>query len=151
MDSNRLFLKATDEESCDLISALLQDSIFHISALSFHEERQCLRLMTNRFCWELVDYNNSRKKEKGYFRVHSGLYIHNIQHIEISTNFEKAKREKYLNLLAMHYSDGEISMLFSGYKRVYIKTNKLSVYFKDLHDKYPTASIPQHECLQPEV
>lgn len=135
----RLFLKATDVESCDLISSLLQDSIFHVSAFSFHEERKCLRLMINRFCWELVN-----KNANSYFRVHSGLYIHNIEHIVISNSFRKNPREKYLNLLAIHYLNNEISMLFSDHKHVYIKTNNLCIYMKDLHDKYPTPSIPKH-------
>lgn len=144
MNSKGLFLKASDVESCDVISSLLQDSIIHISSLSFHEDRKCLRLMVNRFCWELLD-ESKKRKDHHYFRVHSGLYIHNIKNISISDNFKKILHDRYLNLLAMHYADDEISILFSGHKNAYIKIDDVCIYLKDLHEKYPTPSMPNHE------
>jgi hypothetical protein len=146
MNPKRVFLKATDIENCDIISSLLQDSIFHVSALSFHENRKCLRLVINRFCWELIKDNlETGAKRKHYFRVHSGLYIHNIQSITINDNFKKIKEEKYINLLAMHASEKEINLLFSGHKTACIKIEDICVYLKDLHDKYPTPALPEHK------
>ena len=145
MKNKKLFLKASDVESCDIISSLMQDSIFHVSALSFHDDRKCLRLMINRFCWELVkdDPENEHQKQR-YFRVHSGLYIHNIENIIINDNFKDIKGEKYVSLLSMHASNEEINMLFSGHKTACIKVKDICVYLKDLHDKYPTPSLPAH-------
>lgn len=146
MNFNRVFIKATDIENSDIISSLLQDSIFHISAFSFHEHKKCLRLMINRFCWELTKNDSeSEYKKKHYFRVHSGLYIHNIQSITINDKFKDLKGEKYVSLLAMHSSQDEINLLFSGHKVACIKVKDICVYLKDLHDVYPTPTMPEHE------
>ena len=145
MTSEKVFIKATDIESCDVISSLVQDSIFHVSTLSFHESKKCLRLLLNRFCWELVkDDSENEQKRNHYFRVHSGLYIHNIQNITINDNFKNVKKEKYVNLLAMHTSKNEINLLFSGHKTSCITVKNIGVHLKDLHHRYPTPSLPEH-------
>ena len=167
MEIKKLFLKANDEASCDVISSLLQDSIFHITSHSFHEDKKCLRLMLNRFCWELLsaedhdNYENDNNNahiiiqnihnqieknpyKKCYFRVHSGLYIHNVQSVSINDNFKDILKERYLNLLAMHATGNEISILFSGHKNVCVKVDQLNVYLKDLHDRYPTPTRSIH-------
>jgi hypothetical protein len=118
--------------------------------------------MLNRFCWETIPIasDNFTKKTRGYestyltkkgkdehfiFRVHSGLYIHNITDIVVNDNFKKTKKAEYMNLLAMHVVNDEINLLFSDNKNVYIKTGGVCVHLKDLHDRYPSPSIPKHE------
>jgi hypothetical protein len=156
-NSERLFLKAYDNDGCDLISSLLQDSLLHFSAISFHMDRRCLRLMLNRFCWEtaqstLADFEKTAElspsqgesDEHCVFRVHSGLYIHDIVNITVNDNFKNVTKTKYINLLAMHAANTEISMLFSDHMHMYIKTNGLCVHLRDLHAWYPSPSIPKH-------
>lgn len=147
-ESSKIFIKAFDEEGCDMISALLQDSIMHVSYHSFHEDKNCLRIMLNRFCWELLNDNISAE----YYRVHSGLYIHNVKDIIVNDNFKKVSDERYLNLLALHASkaENEINLLFSGHKTMCVKVDELSVYLKDLHEKYPTPTRPFHDVLNAE-
>jgi hypothetical protein len=113
--------------------------------------------MANRFCWELLGEeepekvknilpnNDNERKGRHYFRVHSGLYIHDVENISINDNFKKMKQERYINLLTMHASENEINMVFSGHKTACIKIKSLCVYLKDLHAKYPTRVLPQHE------
>jgi hypothetical protein len=55
------------------------------------------------------------------------------------------KKDQYLNLLAFHASEDEINLAFSDNKRICVKVSGLLVYLKDLHDKYPTPSLPEHE------
>lgn len=167
-----LQLKASNEEECDILSSLLQDSILHVHSHSFHEDRKCLRLVLNRFCWELLqDQDNDgaadARNEGGseeehqkenpaaadslikhpqssrYFRVHSGLYIHNIDEVVINDNFKKIKDERYLNMLAFHACGNEISLLFAGHKNMYLKISKIDVHLKDLNQRYMTAICPQ--------
>lgn len=154
LESSRLQLKACDEEGCDVVSSLLQDSILHVFSHSFHEDKKCLRLMLNRFCWELLrnrrnteEYDDQFCQERRYFRVHSGLYIHNVESITVNSNFKKSVAERYLNLLAVHASKKEVNLLFSGHKNMCVKTSGLNIYLKDLHAKYPTLNLPEHECL----
>jgi hypothetical protein len=134
-----LLIKAKNFNECDAVSSLVQDSLLHISFHSFHEEKKCLRFMLNRFCWESVDFF---EEEECYHRVHSGLYIHNINSITINDNMRK---DSYLNLLAFHSSENEINLIFSENKHMCIGISNVLVYLKDLHEKYPTISLPIHE------
>ena len=153
MESQKFFLKAHNEEGCDVISSLLQDSIFHISSHSFHDDKKCLRLMLNRFCWELLSEEDHRNAEKGvpdrpgrqYYRVHSGLYIHDVQSVTVNDNFKDIAQERYLNLLTMHAAGNEINLQFSGHKNVCLKVNSLNIYLNDLHDRYPSPVRSLHE------
>ncbi|MDR2781050.1 MAG: DUF2948 family protein [Holosporaceae bacterium] len=138
MKQENLLIKAENFEGCDLISSLIQDSIFHILLHSFDNENKCISLMLNRFCWESVA---SFEEEKCYYRVHSGLYIHNVESISANDNI---KDGQYLNLLTFHSSANEINLIFSENKHICVSTNKILVYLKDLHDKYPTLAIPKH-------
>ena len=140
--AEKLLIKAETIEECDVISALVQDSIFHMTYHSFHEDKKCLRLMINRFCWEL---EKDFEQHQCYFRVHSGLYIHGVESITVNGNFKRSNG--YLNLLAMHASEHEINLLFSEHKHICVNISELRVYLKDLHDVYPTLVKPCHECL----
>ncbi|MDR0677174.1 MAG: DUF2948 family protein [Holosporaceae bacterium] len=131
-------IKARNFEESDLISCLIQDSILHFSFHSYHPEKRCLRFMLNRFCWELKD---SFEANQCYYRVHSGLYIHNVESIFISNNLEKVR---FLNLLTFHAADQEINMIFSEKGYINLKISGLNIYLKDLHEKYPTAFCPLH-------
>jgi hypothetical protein len=133
-------LKADSIEGCDLISSLLQDSIFHISCHSFDENKKCLRLMLNRFCWESL---GGFSETQCYFRVHSGLYVQNIDSIVVNDNF-RSGGAAYLNLLTLQVSEKEINLIFSDNKHVCVNVNSLLIHLKDLHDKYPTPSCPIH-------
>ncbi|MDR1551534.1 MAG: DUF2948 family protein [Holosporaceae bacterium] len=141
MQEERLSLKAQNFEECDILSALLQDSILPFSFRSFHEDKKCLRLLLNRFCWESI---NSFDREKCHFRVHAGLYIYNVDYVR---TYGDMAENRYLNLLALHSSPTEINLIFSGNKQICVGINRLLVYMKDLHVKYPTLSLPVHHDL----
>jgi hypothetical protein len=134
-----LLIKAEDFEGGDLISSLVQDSVFHISLHSFREENKIFSLMLNRFCWESV---SDFEEEKCYYRVHSGLYIHNVESVSAGID---VNGDQYLNLLAFHLSEKEINLIFSENKHICVKINGVLVYLKDLHDRYPTLSLPKHD------
>ncbi|MDR1334046.1 MAG: DUF2948 family protein [Holosporaceae bacterium] len=141
MIREKLLIKVEDFEGADLVSSLVQDSIFHISLHSFEKKEKTLSLMLNRFCWESVPLF---EEEKCYYRVHSGLYIHHVESINIKSNI---KDDQYLNLLAFHLSEKEINLIFSDDKHICINVSGILIYLKDLHDKYPTLSLPGHDKL----
>ena len=130
-------IKAQDLDECDMISALLQDSIVKISECHFFEEQKCFRLLLNRFCWE---HAHKFEEHQSYHRVHSGLYIHNVKSVILT----HMKNHHFYNLLAMHASSNEINLLFSDHKHICIEVDGILVYLKDLHEKYPTLSKPEH-------
>jgi hypothetical protein len=139
---DRLAIKAVCSDGGLLISSLLQDSIFHLSAYSFHQSRGCLRLLLNRFCWESAADGN-----KKFFRVHSGLYVYNVKSIAVSENLRN-KQGNYLNLLAVQMPSVErIELTFSEHASIFLMVNGICVYLKDLHDKHPTPSCPVHDLI----
>lgn len=135
-----LSLKATSVEECDVMSTLLQDSIFHFQYHDFDEQAGGFHLMLNRFCWE----DDKEPDNSSYYRVHSGLYIHNVISVKVNKSFRN-NRHKYLSLLTMHASPREINLLFADNKHICIEVNDILVYLKDLHEKYPTLAKPIHE------
>jgi hypothetical protein len=98
--------------------------------------------MLNRFCWESVD---SFEREGCYHRVHSGLYIYNVNSVVANDNL---KKNEYLNLLTFHSSEKEIWLVFSGNRHICIGVDGILVYLKDLHDKYPTSCLPAHDICK---
>lgn len=158
--SQRFMMRAHDEDGCKVISSLLQDSILHVSFHSFHEDKRCLRLVLNRFCWELLkeneevndaaaDSQNTHSEDHPYFRMYSGLYIHNVKGVWINDNFKEITRERYLNLLALCVSENRVNLIFSGCKNIGVSVDKLDIYLKDLGGKYPTSVYPRHEREYP--
>lgn len=139
----KINLKAQSEEDCDVVSALLQDSISKISGCSYIEDMKCFRILLNRFCWE---HSHKFEEEQCYHRVHSGLYIHNIKTIHVNDNFRK-KTHHFYNLLAMHANGNEINLIFSDHRHIYITVDGILVYLKDLHDHFPTLSRPEHNFV----
>ena len=151
MDTNeeytkKVFIKAQSVRDCDIISALLQDSIFEISGCHYLKKEKCLRLLLNRFCWE---HSHKFDEEECYHRVHTGLYIHNVKSIKTNNLFSSDGSFKtsvpYLNLLAVHASESEINLVFSDKKHMCVEVENILVYLKDLHEKYPTLSKPEHQ------
>ena len=138
MRQKKLLLKAENFDECDIISSLLQDSIFHISFHFFNKEKNRFHLMLNRFCWEYVD---SFDVNGSCYRVHTGLYVHYVD--SIFTNGAMTDGQ-YLSLLTCHTSKNEINLIFSENKQICICVSKILIYLKDLHDRYPTLSIPNH-------
>lgn len=135
-----LQLKATTLEECDVISTLVQDSIFHFQLHMLDNKTNCFHMLINRFCWEDVE---NFDKEQCYFRVHSGLYVHNVKTVIVNENLRN-NRHKYLSLLAVHVSQEEVNILFADNKHICIKINSILMYLQDLHDKYPTMVKPNH-------
>lgn len=109
---------------------------------SYHEEKKCLQLMLNRFCWELV---NEFDKHQCYYRVHAGLYIHFVESITVNSNFKTSNG--YLNLLTMHASDKEVNLIFSEHKHICVNISKVQIYLQDLHEKQPTLIKPAHQWI----
>ena len=142
MEVENLKLKATDHEQIDVISALLQDSIFHINMCSFDEDNEkCLSLLFNRFCWECENGENLV-----HYRVHSAVYIHRVKAIYANKHIKSHTRSDFLNLLGIHSTnDNEIVLLFSGKGQIKVEVEELLVYMQDINNPWPTYTTPRHE------
>lgn len=146
MEFEPLKLKATNHEQVDVMSALLQDAIFHINMCSFDEnEEKCLRLLFNRFCWECEDEDNLV-----HYRIHTAIYIHNVKAVYANNHIKEHKRKHFLNLLGIHSTnDNEIILLFSDNKQVKVEVDKILIYMQDINNPWITYTTPRHELYIP--
>ena len=142
MEFEHLKLKATNHEQVDVISALLQDAIFHINMCSFDEDNEkCLRLLFNRFCWECEDEDTLV-----HYRVHTVIYIHHVEAIYANKQIKEHSRGDFLSLLGMHSTnENEIILLFSGNRQVKIEVSEILLYMQDINNPWPTYTTPHHE------
>ena len=113
-DHERLKLKATSDSDMDILSTMLQDSIYKFNMCSYHEDYQkCFRMIFNRFCWENDD--------KEQTRAHIGLYIHNVENIFVNKEILNDSKIQYLNLLMCYCTDeNNIYFVFSESKKIKI-------------------------------
>lgn len=140
IDHEQLKLKATNKADIDVLSAMLQDSIYKFNMCSYHDEHQkCFRMIFNRFCWENADREQSR--------THIGLYIHNVESIFVNHEISNNSKIQYLNLLMCYCTDeNDIYFIFSENKKIRIHVGEILVYAKDLHTPWPTHNIPSHKA-----
>ena len=140
MINEKLRMKAVTIEDCDVVSMLLQDSIFHPSSYSYYNDTHCLRLMLNRFCWELLHDTSTTT----FYRVYSEVFIYNVTSVICDSKFKKVPTTFY-NLLTFHASEKEITICFSDNHYMCVTVDSLKIYLKDLHEKYPTTVCPSHK------
>lgn len=130
-------IKITNHNDFNLLSMLLQDSIYSLYMGSFHaDKRNCLRMIFNRFCWE----NSS-----SYTRTHTAVYIHDVKNVYVNNQINDDNRHQLLNLLTCYVTDkNEIIFIFSDNKNIKIDVSEILVYVKDIHEPWPTHTIPSH-------
>ena len=130
-------IKITNAEDFNVLSLILQDSIYSLSMGSFHaDKKNCLRMIFNRFCWE----NSSL-----YTRVHTAIYIHDVKNIYVNDSINDDNKHQMLNLLTSYVTgENEIIFVFSENKKIKIEVSELLVYVKDLHEPWPINVMPLH-------
>ncbi|MDR3155706.1 MAG: DUF2948 family protein [Holosporaceae bacterium] len=141
-EQSKFLIKASSIGELEIISALLQDSIFHKTAHSFHEDGRCLRVLMNRFCWEKEPCIDD--DQQIFFRVNCGLYIYHVKAIGMSKNFKEITDHNFLNLLVVRGNEHSVILNFSDHNTLKIDVDRIQIYIKDLHDTYPTLSCPVH-------
>lgn len=144
MSFEPLKLKATTHDQVDILSTLLQDSIFHMSMCSLHiDEDGSIKLLFNRFCWECYD-----EDDLGHYRTHSIVHIYNAKTIHMNNKDDHHDDHEYMNLLGMHTTkDNHIVLLFSGNKQIKIGITDILVLLEDVDKPWITYYAPRHDIL----
>lgn len=139
-----LSLMAKDAEDVKVLSAYLQDAILILGETKHIPSEKKFLLVLNRFRWEA-------QNEQGDFpagiheRVHSGLCIDHVEKIA-SKNIDLKKTDAFLSLLAVHWEDGHIDMVFAGGGIIRLTVHTLGLYLKDLDQSWPTQWCPRHDA-----
>jgi len=142
MEFEHLKLKATKHEHIDVLSTLLQDSLFHHHTSQLHKDDDgCVTLLLNRFCWEVYDEDDLE-----HYRIHSIVHICNVTSVHVNQPMSQHDHKDFLYLLGMHSTnENEIVLVFSENKCVKLTVNDILVYMKDVDNPWITHYAPKHE------
>lgn len=142
-----LKLRAFDAEDLQVISALVQDSVFPITEMIWQADKRRFGLLLNRLRREDQAVRDGRSVE----RVQSVLAIEDVISVR-STGIDREDRDLVLSLLSIAMEPGEdaggrMTLVLAGDGAVAIEVEALEVTLKDVTRPYlaPSGKIPAHD------
>lgn len=143
-----LHLLAEDAEDLKVIAALVQDSVFPITEMSFDRRTRRFALMLNRFRWE--DVEAARRAGRGVERVRSVLVVQDVLHAR-TQGIDLKDRDTVLSLLSVDFQPGaegagRVLLTLAGDGAVALEVEALDVALTDVGRPYlaPSGKVPQH-------
>jgi hypothetical protein len=135
-----LRLTALDAADLEPISAALQDAVAQLGDFAFSQRQRTFTIAFNRFCWESA---------RRHARVRTGLQIGGVCSAR-SQNIRQGAEDAVVNLLSMHFEEGEapageLVLLFSGDGELRLGVECIELVMADVSQPWPAASRPEHE------
>ena len=148
-DDKALNIGAFDQRDLEVISSLIQDSIFPTSEIKWLSSVGKLALLVNRFRWEdtsLVQLRDSKAE-----RVQSLLIISHVKSIS-SRGFSPKQKDKILSILSISFDgedggSGSILIVLSGNESILVEVDALEIHLRDVTMPYiaPSGTTPKHD------
>ena len=115
-DDKALNIGAFDQRDLEVVSSLIQDSIFPTSEIKWLKSVDKLALLINRFRWE--DKSLAQLRNIKAERVQSLLMISHVKSVS-SSGFSPKQKDKILSILSASFDgedgvSGSILIVFSG-------------------------------------
>ncbi|MBL0967982.1 MAG: DUF2948 family protein [Brevundimonas sp.] len=131
-----LRLLAEDADDLSIMSAALQDAILRPVDIVWEPGARRVTLTLSRFCWEC-----------GGTRVMAAMQFGDVSAVK-SRHLPRGP-ENALELLAMHFEDGEapggrVIMMFAGGGDLRIDVECLDAVLTDLSERWPARIAPTH-------
>ena len=131
-----LRLLAEDADDLSIMSAALQDAILRPVDIVWEPGARRVTLTLSRFCWEC-----------GGTRVMAAMQFGDVSAVK-SRRLPRGP-ENALELLAMHFEDGEapggrVIMMFAGGGDLRIDVECLDAVLTDLSERWPARIAPTH-------
>jgi len=146
-----LYLGAFTPQDVEIISTILQDSIFYINDLAWLKKKQRLAVLVNRFRWEnkseYIDKNSTPE------RVKSLLIIDNVLNIS-SQGIDRSDSSAPLNLLTLDLKQTKknifLTLLLSDFGAIRFELDTIELSIKDVTRPYKAYSgdIPFHPIIE---
>lgn len=140
-----LYLGAEDADDLQVISSLVQDSVFPITEMRWQAKQHRFGLLLNRFRWE--DGARSRHAPE---RVQSLLVIDNVLAVS-SQGIDRGEEDMILSLLSVDFEPGEdgagdLILTLAGDGALRLRLEALEVSLKDVTRPYvaPSGKAPDH-------
>ena len=148
-DNTALNIGAFDQRDLEVVSSLIQDSIFPTSEIKWLSSVGKLALLVNRFRWEdtsLVQLRDSKAE-----RVQSLLIISHVKSIS-SRGFSPKQKDKILSILSTSFDgedggSGSILIVLSGNESILVEVDALEIHLRDVTMPYiaPSGTTPKHD------
>ena len=143
-----LRLMAADAEDLQIISSLIQDSVFPVGEMAFHKADRRFALLLNRFRWE--DDRNAERHGRAYERVQAVLSIDDVEAVK-SQGIERSDKDMILSALALTFEPGEdgtgrLELTLAGDGALSFDVESLNVTLVDVTRPYvaPSRARPGH-------
>lgn len=143
-----LNLGAMDADDLRVVSALVQDSVFPITEMTWQAQQRRFALLLNRFRWE--DAPAARQRGRPVERVQSLLVVDNVLSVA-SQGIDRRDADTVLSLLSVTFEPdqdgaGQVLLTLAGDGTVRLKTEALEVTLKDVTRPYqaPSGKAPDH-------
>ena len=142
-----LYLGAVTSEDLEVISSILQDSIFFVKDLAWSKKKRQVAVLVNRFRWE----NNlaySMKKTTPE-RVWSLLIVDNVLNLS-SQGIDRSDINAPLNLLKLDLNQSKnsifLTLLLSDFGAIRCEVEAIELSMKDVTrpQKAKSGKIPNH-------
>ena len=94
--SDKLKLRAEDEEDLAVVSAFLQDALLPVAEMVYLQEEQRFVLVANRFMWERPPVDKKGRSE----RTLTGIAFDGVTAVQVR-GFERSQGDRILQVLAV--------------------------------------------------
>ena len=148
-DDKALNIGAFDQRDLEVVSSLIQDSIFPTSELKWLTKVNKLALLANRFRWE--DKSLAQLRDRKAERVQSLLMISHVKSVS-SSGFSPKQKDKILSILSISFDgedggSGRILIILSGNAGIRVEVDALEIHLRDVTMPYfaPSGTAPKHD------
>ena len=148
-DGKALNIGAFDQRDLEVVSSLIQDSIFPTSEIKWLSTADKLALLINRFRWE--DKSLAQLRDIKAERVQSLLMISHVKSIA-SSGFSPKQKDKILSILSTSFDgedggSGSILIVLSGNGGIRVEVDALEIHLRDVTMPYiaPSGAAPKHD------
>lgn len=145
-DEAPLNLVARDADDLQILSSLIQDSVFPVTEMRWHARDRQLAVLLNRFRWE-----DTARARHGAERVRSLLIIDGVLNVA-SQGIDRGAADIVLQILAAQFEpgddiDGNVTLLLAGDGAIRAQVEALEVRLRDVTRPYraPSGKAPDHQ------
>ena len=139
-----LNLGAISDDDVQVISSLVQDSVFGFDDMKWHAKERRFVMLLNRFRWEVGD-----DARRGTERVRSILIIKNVVKVA-SMGIDRNEAGIIFSLMTIEHENGNdgqnVLLTLSGDGAIRLQVSDLEVMLRDVTRPYraPSGKVPDH-------
>lgn len=139
-------VRAEDAEDLAVVAAFLQDALLPVSGMTYEAADGRFVMLVQRFRWETAPEAGTVPADGDTLyaeRVHCGVRFEGVTKVQ-THGFDRGKRERILNLLTVHPSDGQIDIAFADNVTIRLAVDRILCHIEDLGEPWPTVFTPSH-------